>query len=621
MAKSFIHLNLQTPPWNFIHYKEEALDYQKFTPVVGNPLDQEFLVNFLKVLLNGGSPLLSGQAPSGDYKLPQQSIGISTSGSSGKPKIILFTLKSLEESLQSYFSFFPFYERDNKSLVTLPMNHMGGLMVALRAIYQKTSLKYLGNLSLEEALTKIGPNQISLVPTQIKKIKNLDLLKQLDYLLIGGAGMEREDLKELRAKGIKVSPSYGSTESLAVVAAQHPDRPNDNPGLAEVLPKRILGKCNPLEIGDFGRAYGELRDNDIHLFGEFFQTKDQVELNENHLIFKKRLDLIFISGGKNLNPISMEERFHKNSQGIKGLFLPIKDEHWGEKNILLTDQLIDIHSDHYFKLLNNFEKPKDILYCPLLKSGKPNRYQLKAWAQKELKKPALLFLHGFMGSFKDANFLINQEDFRVSTLTLPGHGHKTLPSRFEDIIQTIKETLINRNFDFLYGYSLGGRIASEVANQTTLKGLILESSSLRFHEDIEKRKHWEESLFSKVGDEDEFLSHWYDLTLFQHMKKHKHYPALIEQIKQNGGLSQWKKAMDFYSPRHRGHNIEHLITGNFPMLYIYGQEDKKYSKQAQELATFKLATLKEIKEADHNCHFLSPQKVVEAIASFILEHL
>src|SRR5690606_36961553 len=103
-------------------------------------------------------------------------------------------------------------------------------------------------------------------------------------------------------------------------------------------------------------------------------------------------------------------------------------------------------------------------------------------------KPTIVFLHGFLGSGEVFYplFPLLPDDFNILLIDLPGHGSTRYPNdarryhvqhQIKDLNHIIQSHCPSK--PYLYGYSMGGRLAIRYAlyASKSLKGLILESTS------------------------------------------------------------------------------------------------------------------------------------------------
>ncbi len=136
--------------------------------------------------------------------------------------------------------------------------------------------------------------------------------------------------------------------------------------------------------------------------------------------------------------------------------------------------------------------------------------------------PAVLFLHGFMGSGADWKSVIATLEgrFRCVAVDLPGHGASVgLPPEayaFENAARLVLDMLDELEIDktTFVGYSMGGRLALYLALRypERCSGLFLESASpgLRSERERAERRAADEEKASRLESEDfdKFLHDW-----------------------------------------------------------------------------------------------------------------
>lgn len=252
--------------------------------------------------------------------------------------------------------------------------------------------------------------------------------------------------------------------------------------------------------------------------------------------------------------------------------------------------------------------------------------------QSHSSLPYLLMLHGFMGDGRVFHHLI--EDLTKCcnpvTVDLLGHGksQKPLdPVRYEekrqiaDIIKLIKQ--IELSPVFLYGYSMGGRLALKTAldNPELFSGLILESTNNGIT-DSDKRAKRREIDINRAReieiDYDFFLSEWEKLGLFKSPIRTK--SELVNKYR-NIQLDQNPQAMAA-SLRGFGTGMMEPVSEiaerfHIPVLIIFGTADHKYVQISSTLASLlKDARLSPLL-AGHRVHLDNPEKLTKEINSFI----
>jgi len=249
--------------------------------------------------------------------------------------------------------------------------------------------------------------------------------------------------------------------------------------------------------------------------------------------------------------------------------------------------------------------------------------------------PSLLMLHGFMGSGCVFEHILDGlcEFCNPITIDLLGHGKSEKvydPEQYREDkqIADILELAGTIEFSdiFLYGYSMGGRLALKTALEAPefFTGLILESTTCgieRKSERAERRKEDKRRAEEIQQDFDSFLSRWSKSELFSSDPETN--PPLKDRYK------QIQKNQD---PKAIAASITGFSTGNMqpvkkqlrnfpvPVLLLAGSRDEKYTDINNTMAQlFTTAEFKKLK-AGHRVHLDNPAAVVNTIKQFIAKH-
>ncbi|MFU8811895.1 MAG: alpha/beta fold hydrolase [Balneolaceae bacterium] len=247
--------------------------------------------------------------------------------------------------------------------------------------------------------------------------------------------------------------------------------------------------------------------------------------------------------------------------------------------------------------------------------------------------PFLLMLHGFMGSHDVFDALtIHLRSFCNPVLVdLPGHGlssHHADPKRYEtERLAGEMLSIVDRfQFEplFLYGYSMGGRLAQQMAIRQPewFRGLLLESSHCGIEDEAEReqRKVWDEEQAKQLLSEpDAFSESWSRLPLFgsdadQHPEqtgiiRTQHPPAMAAVMRGFGAGSMPPICRE-------------LASLNLPALWLAGEQDKKYVQRGVQMAELNHRfVFKSVLEAGHRIHLNQPERLAAHIKSFIQRHV
>ncbi|MCG8373528.1 MAG: 2-succinyl-6-hydroxy-2,4-cyclohexadiene-1-carboxylate synthase [Balneolales bacterium] len=245
--------------------------------------------------------------------------------------------------------------------------------------------------------------------------------------------------------------------------------------------------------------------------------------------------------------------------------------------------------------------------------------------QRNTDLPSLILLHGFLGSGKIFESLIESliPFCNPVTIDLLGHGNTEgaeLHYRFSareqvaDLAKLIQEQL--EVPAFLYGYSMGARLALQLAihHQVLFSGLILESGTFGIEDETERqaRQSLDASRSDQImGNFSGFLEEWKTMPIFTSNKS-------IEKIQSRQNPAWMANSLQGFGtgtmPCLRK-KLPQLIT---PTLLIVGEEDSKFIRINQtmrkEIPDSKLVI---VKGSGHRVHTDSPQALAEQLNHFI----
>ncbi|GAA5192515.1 2-succinyl-6-hydroxy-2,4-cyclohexadiene-1-carboxylate synthase [Ferrimonas gelatinilytica] len=223
---------------------------------------------------------------------------------------------------------------------------------------------------------------------------------------------------------------------------------------------------------------------------------------------------------------------------------------------------------------------------------------LTAWGQTD--KPALVLLHGFLGSHADWQGVAAAlgQHFCCYALDLPGHGASqgvrlTRQPAFDEVNRLLLATLAARKIDrfHLLGYSLGGRLALHLAQHLHQQGqsqrllsLTLESAhpGLTSEEARQQRLEADGRWHRKMQTEPmvRFLEAWYRQPVFADLAPVQRQ-RLIAMRKNND--SRCLSAL--YLGTSLGHQADLRALARYqPLTLITGQKDSKFTELGQDWA-------------------------------------
>lgn len=242
------------------------------------------------------------------------------------------------------------------------------------------------------------------------------------------------------------------------------------------------------------------------------------------------------------------------------------------------------------------------------------------------ERPALVFLHGLLGTGRDWRQVVNSlsPSHYCLTIDLPGHGHsqQLSLSGFEAVNQQIQQTLHHRNIRsyVLVGYSMGARLAMYHAcfpgseSQAKLVGLVLEGGHLGLPPiECATRLANDEKWAHRFASEPmtQVLADWYQQPVFSSLN-HDQRQSLIQKRSDNlgSGIARMLLATSLAKQPELKQQVEQL---SFPVRYICGENDNKFKCLAENTGL----DLNVILAAGHNVHVELPHEFSMAVTHFL----
>ena len=237
------------------------------------------------------------------YKLSEGTMDflrIRTSGSTGAPKEIQFTIEELVASADLSIKALGLTAHSNL-LLCLPISGVGGLMMLIRAMRVGAGLITVTPSSV------IQPSMFhhqkihwaSMTPHQL--VNSQESFQSIENILIGGAALSDATLGRLLKKPERIVESYGMTETLSHIALRE-RYPNNCPFFSLLEGIKISRADNSALVIETP-----------HFRTKTHRTNDEVELiDESHFILIGRLDEVINTGGIKIHPRVVEEILSSN---------------------------------------------------------------------------------------------------------------------------------------------------------------------------------------------------------------------------------------------------------------------------------------------------------------------
>lgn len=305
---------------------------------------------------------------------------IHTSGSSGTPKAALHTWANHLWSARGWIERLRLGPQ-HRWWLDLPLYHVGGLAILVRcALAGAAAVLAPPKTPLPEAVRRYGVTHASLVATQLRRAlddatpADLDALRGMDALLLGGSAIPEDVLREAYDAGLPVLTSYGMTEMTSTVTATPPDASFEVLCTAgAVLPHREVRLADDGEILVRGRTRFAGYLDDARLTEPFdadgwFGTRDVgawVEVDGQRLLrVIGRTDRMFISGGENIQPEAIEAALLRLLGVRRAAVVPIADAEFGHRPVAFVEADIDLGALRTTLDVPGFMRPVAVLPWP-----------------------------------------------------------------------------------------------------------------------------------------------------------------------------------------------------------------------------------------------------------------
>jgi o-succinylbenzoate---CoA ligase len=322
-----------------------------------------------------------------------------TSGSSGKPKLVVHTFKSLYESVKAADPFFNFSSK-NIWLSSLPLYHIGGFMILCRSLITGSVVAFPNSLNQKDVLTGIKsfkPTHISFVPTILLRLLKTKIKPwpNLKYIFLGGGPSESNLCIDAVSKGWPVVKVYGSTETCSMVTALLPSEIKKySSSSGKPLGKnkiKIMSKSNNDVVGEilikskslFKKYYNGRLQISNKLKNNWYYSGDYGKLdNKGYLFVNSRREDLIISGGENVNVHEIESVIRSYKKVKDAIVFGLEDKAWGQMvcAAIAADKLNEEELKRFLKQkIASYKIPKQIYFVksiPRNEIGKLKRNEL-----------------------------------------------------------------------------------------------------------------------------------------------------------------------------------------------------------------------------------------------------
>ncbi len=341
--------------------------------------ERKQLTGAVEVLVNtplpedGGAPFSVREPDEGEIALV-----VHTSGTTRAPRAVELTFGNLAAHIRASGAVLG-AERDERWLCPMPLSHVGGLMILVRAAAAAGTV-VLEPFDADRTARQLREGDItlaSLVPTMLARILDAGGRPgpRLRRVLLGGGPVPPALMRRAADAGFPVSQTYGLTEACSTVT------------LAEPGDLETAGRALP------GTGLTVAKDGEILISGptvvgewDALRTGDLGRLDEQGrlTVIGRKSDTI-VSGGENVAPAEVEAVLEEHPQVAEAAVFARPHPEWGESvtALVVADGEIapsaaELH-EHVSSRLAGFKVPKRfelVTRLPRTASGKLLRREL-----------------------------------------------------------------------------------------------------------------------------------------------------------------------------------------------------------------------------------------------------
>jgi O-succinylbenzoic acid--CoA ligase len=280
-----------------------------------------------------------------EWFVPEFTVSLFTSGSSGEPKAVPLSYANL---LAAYSQSDPVlhYAKSDCWLLSLPLYHISGFSILFRALQSGCDLIIPANGSqaeLEAVLQRSRVTHLSVVPTQLQRLldNRCPPPEGLRATFLGGAPSDAGLVQRSIEAGWKTIKVFGSTETAAYIALllphEFPSRPLASGRALPGVTLTIEGEENG--IGEITVAADSVSSGYLNGSGESalkfrdgkYFTGDIGSIDaEGFLTFHGRKDAAIITGGEKVHPFIVEKALLATGLVSEAVVFGIPDAEWGQ---------------------------------------------------------------------------------------------------------------------------------------------------------------------------------------------------------------------------------------------------------------------------------------------------
>jgi len=286
-----------------------------------------------------------------------------TSGSAATPKAAVHSLENHLANAARSNQNLPLQQGD-RWLMSLPLYHVAGLGVLFRCLLAQATIVFPApEENLQESILRTCPTHLSLVATQLYRLSQdktvLPALQACKAILLGGGPIPKTLLRQAHTAKLPIYTTYGLTEAATQVSTTRPGDTLEHllsSGLPLFPENFRIGTNDEIQIRGENLFLGYQEGSGItrpETPDGWFATRDRGMLDtEGYLHVLGRLDNMFIAGGENIQPESIEDELESLPTIRRAIIVPVPHPEFG-------------NSPAAFILWNNEAQPLEVLVSAL----------------------------------------------------------------------------------------------------------------------------------------------------------------------------------------------------------------------------------------------------------------
>lgn len=334
-----------------------------------------------------------------------------TSGTTGTPKGVVFTHRTIAGIMHEWSLAEPVAPNDLRVLLVLPMFTAAGVVWGLsRALVQGGTMYLQPRFDPARALEVLQEARITtftgppILFEQVARVPGFDEVR-LDHLTtawVGGARVPVPLLERWRPRGVALRQMYGQTEigggataMSAEGSTRHPDKCGWGGTFTRIRVVDADGRdCPPGEVGEIlmrgpGMFPGYWRNEEATkkaLRGGWLHTGDLGTLDEEGLLaYVDRMGEMINSGGLKISPAELETVLQQAPGVAEVAVIPVPDEKFGETPAAVVHTEGELDPDALVAFCNDriadYKVPRYVIVhdgpLPRMASGKIAKRELR----------------------------------------------------------------------------------------------------------------------------------------------------------------------------------------------------------------------------------------------------